>query len=328
LIDFLTDKAIVQNDKTYDHIKKGRNLLTFAEVLKKIMDKKPIDDAAWLIMIFLSLVWGCSFILIKKALIAFDPVQLACLRLGISSLAFSPFVYKFRKEIPWKDWSKFVAVGLTGSGIPAFLFSFAQTNISSSVAGLLNSLTPIWTLLIGIFVFRLSFNKWKLIGVVLGFLGAASLIILGDQSSIGGNPIYGILIIIATICYASSVNMVQAFFSNIRPIIISSMSFFLIGPPAIIYLFLTDFTTVLKTNSNVMLSFGAVTTLSLMGTFLASILFYNLVQRTNAVFASTVTYLMPIVALAWGIIDGEMVGILHFIGMSTILIGVYITKKA
>lgn len=292
------------------------------------MDKKPIDDTAWVIMFSLSLMWGCSFILIKKALIAFDPVQLACLRLGISALAFSPFVYKFRKEIPWKDWPKFVAVGLTGSGIPAFLFSFAQTNISSSVAGLLNSLTPIWTLLIGIFVFKLSFNKWKLIGVLLGFIGAASLILLGNQKTIGKDPIFGLLIIIATICYASSVNMVQAFFANSRPIIISSMSFFLIGPPAILYLFFTDFTHVMTTNDNAYFSFGAVTILSLMGTFLASILFYNLVQRTNAVFASTVTYLMPIVALIWGLIDGELVGILHFIGMSTILIGVYITKKA
>ncbi len=117
--------------------------------------KQQIDNTSWAILGFLSLVWGCSFILIKKALLAFDPVQLSCMRIGISSLAFSPFVYYHRKNINWSMWPKFLAVGLTGSGIPSFLFFFAQTEISSSIAGLLNSLTPIWTLIIGIFLFKL-----------------------------------------------------------------------------------------------------------------------------------------------------------------------------
>ncbi len=291
------------------------------------MDKKPIENTSWAILLFLSLVWGCSFILIKKSLLAFDPVQLACLRLGISSLAFAPIVFWHRRDIDWAQWPKFVAVGLTGSGIPAFLFSFAQTQISSSVAGLLNSLTPIWTLIIGIFIFRLSFNKIKLLGVILGFVGAASLILLGNETSLGGNPIYSILIVIATVCYASSVNMVQAFFSHTKPIIISSMSFFLIGPPALVYVFFTDFTTVMLTHDDALFSLGSVTLLSLMGTVMASILFYVLVQKTSAVFASTVTYLMPIVALIWGLLDNEPVTLLHIAGMSTILVGVYITKK-
>jgi drug/metabolite transporter (DMT)-like permease len=290
------------------------------------MDKKPIDNTSWTILLFLSLVWGCSFILIKKSLLAFDPVQLACLRLGISSIAFAPIVFWHRKDIDWSQWPKFVAVGLTGSGIPAFLFSFAQTQISSSVAGLLNSLTPIWTLVIGIFIFKLTFNKTKLIGVILGFVGAASLILLGSEKSLGGNPMYGILIMFTTICYGSSVNMVQTFFNKTKPII-SSMSFFLIGPPALIYVFFTDFTDVMVSHQDAWFSLGSVTLLSLMGTVMASILFYNLVQRTNAVFASTVTYLMPIVALIWGLIDNEPVTLLHIAGMSTILVGVYITKK-
>jgi drug/metabolite transporter (DMT)-like permease len=291
------------------------------------MNKKPIDNISWIILLFLSIVWGCSFILIKKSLLAFDPIQLACLRLGISSLAFAPIVFWHRKDIDWSQWYKFVAVGLTGSGIPAFLFSFAQTQISSSVAGLLNSLTPIWTLIIGIFIFKLSFNKTKLFGVILGFVGAASLILLGGEKTMGGNPIFSILVVIATVCYASSVNMVQSFFYNTKPIIISSMSFFLIGPPALIYVFFTDFLDIMGTHSDAWFSLGSVTLLSLMGTVMASILFYNLVQRTTAVFASTVTYLMPIIALIWGFIDSEPITWLHLAGMSTILVGVYITKK-
>jgi drug/metabolite transporter (DMT)-like permease len=290
--------------------------------------KAVADNKAWAILIFLSLVWGCSFILIKKALISFDPVQVACLRLGISSLAFTPLVIQYRKEIPWNQWVKFLAIGLTGSGIPAFLFSFAQTQLSSSVAGLLNSLTPIWTLVLGILIFRLKFTKIQLAGVIIGFLGASALILLGNKSVLGGNPMYGLLIILATICYASSVNMVQAFFTGTKPIIISSMSFFLIGPPAWLYLLFSDFTEVISSDPTTLYSLGAVVLLSLFGTVMASILFYYMVQRTSAVFGSTVTYLMPIVALFWGILDGEVISFLHFMGMATILTGVYITKKS
>jgi len=293
----------------------------------RMKENNNIDNTSWLIMIFLSLVWGCSFILIKKSLIAFDPAQLACLRLGISSLAFAPVVWWHRHDIQWSDWPKFLAVGLTGSGFPAFLFFFAQTQISSSIAGLLNSLTPIWTLVIGIFIFKLQFNRQKLTGVILGFIGAASIILLGSEDVLGGNPLYGIFIVLATICYASSVNMVQAFFGKTKPIIISSMSFFMIGLPALIYLVYSDFTYTLRTNELAWQALGAVTLLSLLGTVIASILFYNLVQRTSAIFGSTVTYLMPVVAMLWGFLDGETISVLHFTGMALILIGVYITKK-
>ncbi|MBK9256453.1 MAG: DMT family transporter [Saprospiraceae bacterium] len=286
-----------------------------------------IERTSWVILILLSLIWGCSFILIKKSLVAFSPVQLASLRLAISAIAFTPIVLAHRQYIDWKLWPKFIAVGLTGSGIPAFLFFFAQTQITSSVAGLLNSLTPLWTLLVGIFIFKLNFERSKLIGVLLGFAGAAMLLLSGEETVLGGNPWYGILIVLATVCYASSVNMVQAFFSDVRPIVISSMSFFLIGPPFILYLIFSDFTEILMTNEHAWQALGAVTLLSLFGTVLSSVLFYYLVQKTNAVFGSTVTYLMPIVALGWGFWDGEVISILHFLSMGLILIGVYITKK-
>ncbi|MBK8515708.1 MAG: DMT family transporter [Saprospiraceae bacterium] len=289
--------------------------------------QSKIDNTSWGILIFLSLLWGCSFILIKKSLIAFDPVQLGCLRISISFLAFIPILCWHRKKIEWKKWPRFLAVGLTGNAIPAFLFAFAQTHISSSMAGLLNSLTPIWALVVGIVIFKLRFKKSNLIGVVLGFIGATTLILLGNNNSIDSNSWYGLLIVIATICYGSSVNMVQAYFSYLKPVIISSMSFAMLGIPALIWLSTTDFITVLQSDNKALYSLGAVIILSLLGTVMASVLFYNLVQRTSAVFGSTVTYMMPIVALGWGFADGEVITALHFVGMATILIGVYITKK-
>jgi len=301
-------------------------LSSFAVTLMQHHNKE--DKLAWSMLLFLSLVWGCSFILIKKSLVAFDPVQLACLRIGISALALSPIVWYHRNAIQWYRWKKFVAVGLTGSGIPAFLFFFAQTRINSSMAGLLNSLTPIWTLLISIFIFKTPFTRHKLAGVLLGFAGAAILISMGKQNGLNTNPLYGIFVVIATVCYASSVNMVQAFFSGTRPIIISAMSFFLIGLPAWVYLLFSDLGEVMDTQPLAWQALASVTALSLLGTVMASIVFYNLVQRTNAVFASTVTYLMPVVALIWGVIDGEAVTPVTLMGLGTILAGVYITKRS
>jgi len=291
------------------------------------MIEGKIERNSWFILVFLSIIWGCSFILIKKSLIAFTPVQLACLRITISSLAFTPVVWYHRKDIDWSFFFKFFLVGLTGSGIPAFLFFIAQTQVSSSVAGLLNSLTPIWTLVIGIFIFKTGFTKNRILGVALGFAGAVSLLLLGGEKYIGGNPYYGILIVLATICYGTSVNIVQTFFSKTKPIVISAVSFFTIGPIGLIYLLSTDFIELLTTNKDAGYALGAVTLLSLFGTVMASILFYHLVQKTNAVFASSVTFLMPIVALAWGVVDKEIIGIPHIIAMVMILSGVYLIKK-
>jgi len=279
-------------------------------------------------MILLTIIWGFSFILIKKSLIAFSPTQLASLRLAISSLTFSPVVYLYRKEIDWSDWKKFLAVGLTGSGIPAFLFFFAQTRISSSMAGLLNSLTPIWTLIISIFLFGQAIHLKKMFGVLVGFAGASYLILMGESGIQGGAPFFASLVVVATLCYALSVNMVQGFFGDVKPVIISSVSFFLLGPPAILYLLFSDFPHVLVTHEAAPGALMTVAMLSLFGTVLASILFYHLVQRTSAVFGSTVTYLMPFSALLLGFLDGESVGMVHITGMTAILLGVYITKSS
>lgn len=278
-------------------------------------------------MIFLTVVWGFSFILIKKSLVAFSPEQLASLRLAISSITFSPVVYWYRKEIEWAEWKKYFLVGLTGSGVPAFLFFFAQTQISSAMAGLLNSLTPIWTLLIGIFFFRYPFQKKKITGVLLGFAGAASLILLGAESGVGKNPVFGLFVVLATVCYASSVNIVQGYLSHVKPVVISSVSFFLLGLPAIGYLLFSDFPHILFTHEAAPRAVFTVSLLSLFGTVMASILFYHLVQRTSAVFSSTVTYLMPMGALILGFLDGEDIGMIHFTGIAIILLGVYITKS-
>lgn len=291
------------------------------------MKEKPIELKAFFILLLLSLIWGSSFILIKKALIAFEPYDLACMRISISAIAFAPILFLQRKKVPWKDWKLFMAVGLTGSGIPAFMYFIAQTNINSTVSGLLNSLTPIWTLIIGIIIFKNRMDASKIAGVFIGFLGASMLMIFGKSEGENTNLWYGLFVVLGTLCYGVSGNMVKHYFQDVKSIIISAVSFCLIGPPAIAYLLYQGTLTNLEWNQDQIYSFGAVLILSLVGTVLATIVFYKLIQDTTAVFGSSVAYIMPLIAMGWGFIDGEPIGLIVMISMVLILSGVYLIKK-
>jgi drug/metabolite transporter (DMT)-like permease len=282
---------------------------------------------AILILVLLSVVWGSSFILIKKALIAFDPITVGALRISISSIAFFPIVLHQFKDIPWKKWKYFAVVGLTGSGIPAFMYAIAQTQVDSSISGLLNSLSPIFALIIGVLFFKIVLTYSKVIGVLLGFLGAGVLFFSGGPSAAGGNMWYGLFIVIGTMCYGTSVNVVKHYFQETPSLIVSGVSFFLIGPPALLYLVFSDFKDDMVTHHHAWYSLGSVALLSLVGTVISTIIFFRLVQVSNAVFASSVAFTIPIVAIFWGVLDGEQVGWSHFVGMVLILIGVYFIRK-
>ncbi len=282
---------------------------------------------SWGILILLSLVWGSSYILIKKSLVAFTPIQVACLRLGISAIAFFPvFLYHF-KEIEWSKLKYLVIVGLTGSGLPAVLFSTAQTEISSSVAGVLSSLGPLFTLVIGILFFGAVAEWNKITGILVGLLGAISLIIFGQNVGIEGNLWYGLLILVGCICYAISSNTVKTYLQEMSSIKISSVAFFTVGFPCLIYLFTTDIIEVIQTHEHGWTSLGTVTLLAMGGTVMATVLFFKLVQVTNPVFASLVSYLIPVIAILLGGYDGEPITILHLFGMVLILLGVYLTNR-
>lgn len=291
-----------------------------------IQEKSP-DIKSYLVLGFLSIVWGSSFILIKKSLIAFEPIDLAFLRIAISATAFLPILIYHWKQVDWFRWKLFLAVGMTGSGIPAFMYFIAQTNINSSVSGLLNSLTPIFTLLIGVVIFKNALAKNQLIGVTLGFIGAAILLLFTNESGQNKNLWYGLFVVVGTICYGLSGNLVKHYFQNTKSIIISSVSFVFIGIPATSYLLISGFFTSLEGTNEEMKAFGALLFLSLLGTVLASVIFYKLIQQTSAVFGSSVAYIMPLVAVIWGFFDGESLGIIIFVSLTLILYGVYLIRK-
>ncbi len=297
------------------------------------MENQPVAQSerptliSWGILLLLGLVWGSSYLLIKKSLVAFSPIQVACLRLGISAIAFFPvFLWHFRK-IEWSKLKHLIIVGVTGSGLPAILFSTAQTEISSSVAGVLSSLSPLFTLVIGVLFFGASAMWSKVSGILVGLVGAVSLIVFGQNAGIGGNLWYGNLILVGCICYAISSNTVKAHLQEMNSIKISSAAFFIVGIPCLFYLLTTDVLVIIQTHEHGWTSLGTVTLLALAGTVVATILFFKLVQITNPVFASLVSYLIPVIAILLGAYDGEPITFLHFSGMALILAGVYLTNK-
>lgn len=283
---------------------------------------------SWSILILLSIVWGSSFILIKKAMFVFDPYEVASMRILFSSLAFLPMIIYLRKEIKWYKWKQFLLVGMLGSGIPAFMYPLAQQGISSAVAGILNSLVPAFAFLVGILVFKNKFSKGQFVGLSIGLVGAMALASYGEGSFDLANLWYAMFAIIASICYAFNVNMIKAFFTDTRSIIISAMSFGMIGLPAFIYLINTDVYDNFSTHPDGGQALGAILLLSLVGTVTATVLFFKLVKMTSPIFAASVCYLMPVISLAWGFLDGEYIGLFHVFTASIILVGVYLIQKA
>lgn len=289
--------------------------------------KPSIGD--WATLLAISLIWGSSFILMKKGLIAFRPTQVASMRIFLTMLAMIPFVVMALKRIKRKDFIPILIVAIMGNGFPPFLFTAAQVRLDSSAAGVLNSLTPVFVFLFGVLFFKMVF-KWKrLAGVLIGFIGAVILILFAAPQSATGKSeyIYGFYILGAALCYSISVNMVKTYCQEIHPIVLNLAIFMLLGPFAGIYLFNTDFLTVLQTHPQGWSSFSYIVILAVFGTALATILFFKLTQRTDALFSSTVTYLIPIFAVLWGFLDGEMIGWGYLVGLTFILSGVYLAGK-
>lgn len=281
----------------------------------------------WLTLWILGLLWGCSFILIKRGLVCFSPVQTASLRIGISALAFFPFfIWHFRK-LNWYKLKYYVIIGLAGSGIPAILFATAQMEVPSSVSGILNSLTPLFTFVFGIAFFNTKGTLRSFFGVLLGLAGAGILIMFGKEMGASGHFLYGLMIVLATMCYATSVNTVKRHLQDEHPIALSAVAFQIIGIPAYFMLWKTDFIGTLNADPEAMYALGYLVLLALIGTVLATTLFFALVQKTDALFGSMTTYIIPIMAVILGFLDGEPMTIVHVLGMCCILAGVYLSRK-
>jgi len=288
---------------------------------------QQISKQSWLIFFLLTILWGSSFILIKKSLVAFSPIQSGAFRIFIATLALIPISISTYKNLNKKNILPILGVGLLGSGIPPFLFAFGQSKIDSAMAGMLNTLTPIAAFIFGLLFFGLQFRWLKLLGVLIGFIGAAIIIMANNSGAIGGANIYGLFIIAATICYGTSVNVISRYLKETTPATITAWSFTSVVVFPVVALCYQNPIPVFQTHPEALSSFSALLVLSILGTVVANLLFYKMTQETNPIFASSITYTLPIVALFWGVFDGEPFYIWYILGMLLILLGVFITSK-
>ncbi len=280
------------------------------------------------LMILLSLIWGTSFILMKRGLTVYSPGEVGSIRVVAASVFLLPFAIVRLKELHGKELVKLLISGLLGIFFPAFLFAMAQTRLESSVTGILNSLTPICTLLVGIFVFKQPFRSQSLLGIIIGLIGTVILVFANYGGEVGGLNLFALLVIIACMCYATNLNFIKYRITALKALTITSVSIMLIAPLALIYLLgFTEFTTKVSTVEGALPALGYVVLLGAMSTSVATILFNQLVKISTPVFTSSVTYIIPIVAVMWGLIDGENLLIGHFIGMIAIIAGVYLANR-
>ncbi len=283
------------------------------------------NTLAILLLLVLSFIWGSSFIIIKKGLEVYSPVQVGTLRITFSFLALLPFAINYFKEYIKKYWLVFLGYGLLANVIPAILFSIAETGLSSSITGVLNALTPIFTMLAGFFFFRYKTRITQILGLAIGLAGSIILSFVGSSGGLGTFNYYVIFVVIATICYGISGNIVKKYFQELKPLPLTASVMLMIGPFSLFALLVfTDFIDVFTNKPGALEAAGYIFILGAVGTAFALVLFNKLIQITSPVYASVVTYLIPITAVAWGVADGEPFFSAHFLGMALVIIGVYI----
>ena len=282
----------------------------------------------WLYLILLSLVWGSSFILMKKALIGLTPIQLGALRILIAGLFLLLIGFKSLKEIERKHYKHILSTALLGTFFPVFLFAYAVKGIDSSIASILNSLTPFNTFIIGAIAFGFTFKKNQFIGIIIGLLGTILLISKGADLNPNQNYWFSILVVIASVGYAFNVNIVKKYLSDISALSIVAGNFLLLVIPSFIVLLCTDFFSDLEFTETKMTALGYITILAVLGTGIAKVFYNKMVHLASPIFASSVTYLIPIVAVFWGVLDGEKLDIIQLFAGVIILFGVYLVNKA
>ncbi len=282
----------------------------------------------WVYLIILSLVWGSSFILIKKALVGLTAPQVGSFRIIFAALFLILVGFKSISRLNKSQWKWIIISGFLGSFFPVYLFAFAETEIDSAIASILNATTPLLTLIFGAFFFRSVFTQNKITGVVIGLIGTAGLVLTGASINPGQNYWYSLFVILAAACYGFNVNILKTKMSDISPLGIAAGNFAVLLIPALLILYLTGFFELPQYGFEIKLSIIFVAMLGIVGTGLAMIIFNKLVQISDPVFTTSVTYMIPVVALGWGILDGEVFSLLQLISAVIILIGVFIVNRS
>ncbi len=296
------------------------------------MSQRRPDLWNWVILLVLALIWGSSFILMKRGLFhdghpVLSPWQMACARLAIAWLVLSPLLLRYAPLFRG-HWLPLLGSGVLGNGIPAFLFATAQTRIDSSLSGTLNSLTPLFTLVIGALFFHARMRAFHLAGILVGLCGAAGLILISHGTSDLSWSAYALLPILGTMCYGCSANIVKRHLHMLPAAATAAMALTWVGPIGLAGTFVTDLPATLSADPNGWRSLGFVALLAVLSSALSLVLWNALLKRTSAVWASSVTYLMPVVAIMWGLLDGEGLSGLQLMMIVLVLSGIYLVNLA
>lgn len=285
------------------------------------------EKEKWVLLVLLSVIWGSSFILIKKSLEHFNPYEVGALRVLIAGIILLPLAILNIRKFPKKNLKWLILAAVTGNFIPMFLFPIAETEVSSSIAGIINSMMPIFVIIVGALLWKFQTSKRQVIGVIISFTGACILAFSGGE---GGEfkliPI--LLLLLATLFYAISTTTVKSKLSDVPAKILSAFVFsFVLILPSLIALVFAGFFNNLQVNSGLWEGLGFVSLLSIFGTGLAMMLNYKLLSVSTPLFASTVTLLMPVVAIIWGLLDGEKLTLMQGFGGVIILAGLIFLRQ-
>lgn len=274
----------------------------------------------------LCIIWGSSFILIKEGIAHLSPYQVATIRILSAGIVLLPVALRQRKNIPRNKLGYVFLSGLIGSFFPAYLFCLAETKVDSSLAGFLNSLTPIFTIFTGLLFFGQVFQLHKLVGVLIAMAGM--LVLLFAKGSINLQYLsFASFALVATVLYGLNINLVGRHLQETSSLAVVAVSFALLLIPCLIILWATGYFSLPLMQKQVLISSSASALLGIMGTAMATILFYILIKRSGGLFASMVTYGIPFVALSWGLLAGETINAWQVLGLVIILCGVYVTTR-
>lgn len=285
------------------------------------------SDQKWGYLIILSMIWGSSFILIKKSLLGFTPIQVGGLRILFASLLLFLIGFKSLKTLEKADWKWVVVAGLCSSFFPPFFFALAQTEISSGITSILNSVAPLFTTLVGIALFGLALKGRQILGVFIGLLGTVVLIAAGMENNINQNYWYSFFIIFSALGYAFNINIIKKHLSHLSPLAVTTASFGVAFFPALILLIYSGVFSHFVDSAAMQQAVWYLLALALLGTALANILFNKLIKLSSPVFAASVTYLIPLVAVLWGFLDGERISMVQLLGGLIILFGVWLVNR-
>lgn len=281
----------------------------------------------WFLFALLTVIWGSSFILIKEGLVKLTAYQVAAMRIFSGGVVLIPIGIRQIRHFPKKKIMMIVLSGATGSFIPSFLFCIAEVHINSSLAGILNALSPLFAIWVGVLFFQMRMNGEKMVAVIIGFLGVSLLFLSRDGFTIQGDVFYSLLIVLATLCYGLNANLLARYLGDIGSINIAAIAFSILAIPALVILIFTGYFQSDWADGAFLRSTLASVILGIMGTAAAQILFYMLLKRTNVLFSSLVTYTIPFVAIFWGLLYGETITSLQIVCLAIILSGVYFANR-